>query len=114
MPSKSFMSLDRRRDANESGLCHGLKDTLSSKMQFCCPAGQKQINGCCGAWVSSHAPRRKSHQGSPALGGSSVEKDAADVSFGAGGADVMDGWKRGNTCVSSHHLCLRVGGRQHQ
>lgn len=26
----------------------------------------------------------------------------------------MDGWRRGATCVSSHHLCLRAGGRQRQ
>ena len=37
-----------------------------------------------------------------------------DLSFGAGGASVMDGWRRGTTCASSHHLCLRVGGHQHQ
>lgn len=37
-----------------------------------------------------------------------------DLSFGAGGASVMDGWRRGTTCASSHHLCLRVGGHQRQ
>lgn len=33
-------------------------------------------------------------KGSPVLGGSSVEKDARMYHFGAGGADVMDGWRR--------------------
>lgn len=46
-----------------------------------------------------------------ALGGNSVEKDSEDLSIGATEESDLSVWRRrGTTCVSSYHLCLRVWG----
>lgn len=48
-----------------------------------------------------------------ALGGNSVEKDSEDLSIGGREEFVLSVWRRrGTTCVSNHHLCLRVWGHQ--
>lgn len=82
------------------------KDTFGFKIQFQLSCKAEADKWMLWSLGNSHAPVYKScSKGSPVLG-ECVEKDVMDVYPGAEELDVMDGWRIGETCVSSHHLCL--------